>query len=66
VDRALGGANWQLRERDVAILKRSMSGKLGAPQRMVLHPRRVFQVLHRLPPGVSADLGRAWGVGWRG
>jgi len=48
-------------------LKRSLSGTLGAPVRVVLHPRRVFQVLHRLPPGVSADLERAWGAavaGW--
>ena len=64
VERALGRENWQLSPRDLVILKRSLHGKLGAPARVVLHPRRVFQLLHRLPAGLFDDLERAWGIGW--
>jgi len=42
VDRTLARENWQLRPREVVILKQSLRGKLGAPTRVVLYPRRVF------------------------
>ena len=64
VDQTLARENWQLRPREVAILKQSLRGRLGAPTRVVLHPRRMFQVLHRLPPDLFDTLSRAWGIGW--
>lgn len=64
VEGALVRVNWRLDRRDVTRLKTCLRGKVGAPTSIVVKPKRVFQLLHRLPPRLQAELAVAWGVGW--
>jgi len=64
VEGALVRVNWRLDRRDVTRLKTCLRGKVGAPTSVVVKPKRVFQLLHRLPPRLQAELAVAWGVGW--